>query len=314
MLLLLLLLLLLLDEGHYWHPPTAAGRTPPPKVKVGVDAHAELLSAFAQLFHRAIMGKKQAAVKPKLVRQSTDLLEGDSPRRILKLSPDSDSPKQRSQQRTTALAKSAEMKKEVQKAAQAACAVYAADNEREQAPMPKKTKAERQLYEQAYRLCRHTNVQGIFDCTTKASFFFCSDVGKIIKGTIEHKRCGKHRLLGQRNAAYIVAHHKRLNARLDAPKKEKRSRSPRVKTATQVLAKKEQKKKGTQCQHFFPNGDQCKKVAYWVKRNADGSSVSKHEYSKRRCSEHHLAGQETYLRLRKSDRRSVSKKNQLDSS
>ena len=55
-LLLLLLLLLLLDEGH-WHPPTAAGPEPPPKVKVGFDAHAELLCAFAQLFHRAIMGK-----------------------------------------------------------------------------------------------------------------------------------------------------------------------------------------------------------------------------------------------------------------
>ena len=63
-LLLLLLLLLLLDEGH-WHPPTAAAQTPPPKVKVGVDAHAELFCAFAQLFHRAIMGRK--ADKPTLV-------------------------------------------------------------------------------------------------------------------------------------------------------------------------------------------------------------------------------------------------------
>ena len=82
----MLLLLLLLDEGH-WHPPTAAAQTPPPKVKVGVDAHAELFCAFAQLFHRAIMGKKADKLIPKLVKQSTDLLDGASSRRILELSP-----------------------------------------------------------------------------------------------------------------------------------------------------------------------------------------------------------------------------------
>ena len=56
MLLLLLLLLMMMPKGD-WHPPSAAGQAPPPKVKVGFDAHAELLCAFAQLFHRAIMGK-----------------------------------------------------------------------------------------------------------------------------------------------------------------------------------------------------------------------------------------------------------------
>jgi len=63
-LLLLLLLLMMMPKGD-WHPPSAAGPEPPPKDKVGFDAHAELLCAFAQLFHRAIMGRK--ADKPKLV-------------------------------------------------------------------------------------------------------------------------------------------------------------------------------------------------------------------------------------------------------
>ena len=82
--------------------------------------------------------------------------------------------------------------------------------------MPEKTKAEQQLYQQAYSLCRHTNVQGIFDCTTAGSFYFCSDDGKILPGTTAHKRCGNHRLLGQRNVANIRAKIKILNARLNA--------------------------------------------------------------------------------------------------
>ena len=104
--------------------------------------HRQLVAATGASSVMFASTKKQAAVKPKLVRQSTDLLEGASPRRIRELSP-----KQRSQQRTAALAKLAEVQKELQKAAQAALAVYAAANEREQAPMPKKTKAERQLYQ-----------------------------------------------------------------------------------------------------------------------------------------------------------------------
>ena len=113
--------------------------------------------------------------------------------------------------------------------------------------MPKKKKAERQLYDQASSLCRHTNVEGLFDCTKAAGFYFCSDDGKILPGTTAHKRCGNHRLLGQRNPANIRAKIKKLNARLNAPKKQKRS--PRVKTATQVFAKKESLKWN------FPNAD-----------------------------------------------------------
>ena len=57
LLMMMMMMMMLMPKGH-WHHPIAAGQTPPPKVKVGVDAHAELFCAFAQLFHRAIMGRK----------------------------------------------------------------------------------------------------------------------------------------------------------------------------------------------------------------------------------------------------------------
>ena len=116
--------------------------------------------------------------------------------------------------------------------------------------------------------CHHTNDKGIFDCNKSAGFFFRSDEGKALPGATANRMCGKHRLPGQR-------HHSNMF------------------TSRKIVENPGQRNinKSQQCRHFFPNGEQCKLSGTFYKRNSDGSSLSKHETSKKRCSEHRLAGQ-----------------------
>jgi hypothetical protein len=119
-----------------------------------------------------------------------------------------------------------------------------------------------------YSICRHTNDQGEFDCSKCGYFFLRSDDGKALPGATANRRCGEHRLPGQRHHGNMFTSRKIVE-----------NPGPRIIN------------KCHQCRHFFTNGEQCKLSGTFYKRNSDGSSLSKHEFSKRRCSEHRLAGQ-----------------------